>query len=384
MEDYIQQRTENNAGLIYKADFYPIYTYWVGKWLSAEEMIILSFIYYWTKNWNYIYATNEDLTELAGVKPRTIRKLLKRLADLWYIEVVSKTIVWMGTDRKMKYIWFIDGVAKNASPTELASEAESNEEEKSSTPKKPSKKAKSTGVAKNASPMSPGVAKNASPWTENKFQESTCDYEEKSQNFGISPEVQNLPPYKNIYKKNILFTDVLSEQSATPPTANSTELSNEFMFDDGSIEYYTQLTLQQSSLEWVTNVLRKLFPHVRWYKWAKKDVTKALKQHTLDYDFVYGLIYDMKLLWFMCEFSLVRRPGFMSQWIDTYIPSTEKQRDEDLKKIVMYIKRNNQDKSLFETRVKDVVKLCGLEKYRKIFRSIPANAEDRVDLSHIK
>ena len=92
----------------------------------------------------------------------------------------------------------------------------------------------------------------------------------------------------------------------------------------------------------------------------------------------------MKLLSFMCEFSLVRRPGFMSQWIDTYVPSTEKQRDEDLVKIITYIKRHNQDRSLFESRVKDIVKLCGMEKYRKIFRTIPANAEDRVDLSQIK
>jgi hypothetical protein len=98
---------------------------------------------------------------------------------------------------------------------------------------------------------------------------------------------------------------------------------------------------------------------------------------------VYGLIYDMKLLWFLCEYGLVRWPWFMWQRIDTYTPYTEKQRDEDLTRIVTYIKRNNQDKSLFEKRVADVVNLCGLEKYRKVFRSIPANREDTVDLSKI-
>ena len=113
-------------------------------------------------------------------------------------------------------------------------------------------------------------------------------------------------------------------------------------------------------------------------------MVKALKQHTLDYDFVYGLIYDMKLLWFLCEYNLVRRPWFMWQRVDTYTPYTEEQRNDDLVRIVTYIKRNNQDKSLFERRVKEVVDLCGLEKYRKIFRSIPANVEDRVDLSRIK
>lgn len=374
MEDYIQERTENNAGLIYKADFYPIYTQRLNKWLAAEELIILSFVYYWTKNWNYIYATNEDLTELAGVMPRTIRKLLKRLADLWYIEVVSKTIVWMGTDRKMRYIWFIDGAAKNASPLECASNAESNGAAKNASPKKASKKAKSIGAAK-----------NASPWDKNKFLGETCDNSEKSQKNGNPSERQNLPPYKNIYNRIYFTTKISDEISASKQQdTQSTELDNQFMFDDGSIEYYTKLTLQQSSLEDVTNILRPLFPHPRWYKGSKKDVTKALKQHTLDYDFVYGLIYDMKLLWFMCEYNLVRWPWFMWQRIDTYVPYTEKQRDEDLTRIVTYIKRNNQDKSLFEKRVADIVKLCGLDKYRKVFRSIPANREDCVDLSQIK
>ena len=374
MEDYIQERTENNAGLIYKADFYPIYTQRLGKWLAAEELIILSFVYYWTKNWNYIYATNEDLAELVGVKIRTIVKLVKRLTDLWYIEVVSKTIVWMGTDRRMKYVWNIDGGAKNALPLECASNAESNGGAKNALPKKASKKAKSVGSAK-----------NARPWDKNKFLGETCDNSEKSQKNGNPSEVQNLHPYKNIYNRIYFTTKISDEISASKQQdTQSTELDNQFMFDDGSIEYYTKLTLQQSSLEDITNILRPLFPHPRWYKGSKKDVTKALKQHTLDYDFVYGLIYDMKLLWFMCEYNLVRWPWFMWQRIDTYVPYTEKQRDEDLIRIVTYIKRNNQDKTLFENRVADVVKLCGLDKYRKVFRSIPANREDCVDLSQIK
>ena len=375
MDNYIQERTENNAGLIYKADFYPIYTQRIGKWLSAEEMIILSFIYYWTKNWNYIYATNDDLAELAGIKLRTAIKLVKRLADLWYIEVVSKTIVWMGTDRRMKYIWKIDGGAKNALPLECASNAEIDGGAKNALPKKGSNKAEIDGGAK-----------NALPWGKNKFLGITLDNSGKCQKNGDPSEVQNLHPYKNIYNR-IYFTPKISDEISVVKTADekSTELSDDvFMFNDGSIEYYTKLILQQPSLEDITNVLRPLFPHPRWYKGAKKDVTKALKQHTLDYDFVHGLIYDMKLLSFLCEYNLVRWPWFMWQRIDTYIPYTEKQRDEDLTRIVTYIKRNNQDKTLFEQRVTDVVKLCWLEKYRKVFRSIPANREDCVDLSQIK
>ena len=376
MDDYVQQRTENNAGLIYKADFYPIYTQRFGKWLCVEELLILSFVYYWTKNWNYIYATNDDLVELTWTSSATVKRMLKKLIDLWYIEVVTKTIVWMGTDRRMKYVWNSDGRLKMSSPIESSSEAESDGRLKMSSPKKDSSKAESTGRLK-----------MSRPWGKNKFLGSTLQKGQKNWENPVPPEGSKWAAYKNIYKKNILFTeenfDVSNEPSAQPDV-QSTELDNEFMFNDGSIEYYTKLTLQQSSLEDVTNILRPLFPHPRWYKGAKKDVTKALKQHTLDQSFVYGLIYDMKLLWFLCEYNLVRRPGFMWQWVDTYVPYTDKQRDEDLTRIVTYIKRNNQDKSLFEKRVADVIKLCGLEKYRKVFRSIPANREDTVDLSQIK
>lgn len=375
MDNYIQERTENNAGLIYKADFYPIYTQRLGKWLAAEELIILSFVYYWTKNWNYIYATNDDLAELAWVKVRTINKLVKRLSDLWYIEIVSKAIVGMGTDRRMKYVWKIDGSAKNARPVECASEAESYGSAKNARPKKGSEKAETDGSAK-----------NARPWGKNKFLGSTLDNSEKCQENGNPSDAQNLRTYKNIYNR-IYFTPKISDEISAVKTADekSTELGGDvFMFNDGSIDYYTKLTLQQTSLEDITNILWPLFPHPRWYKGAKKDVTKALKQHTLDYDFVHGLIYDMKLLSFLCEYNLVRWPWFMWQRIDTYIPYTEKQRDEDLTRIVTYIKRNNQDKTLFEQRVADVVKLCWLEKYRKVFRSIPANREDCVDLSQIR
>ena len=385
MNDYIQERTENNAGIIYKADFYPIYTQWVGKWLSSEEMIILSFIYYWTKKWNYIYATNEDLTELVGVKPRTIRKLLKRLADLWYIEVMSKTIVWMGTDRKMRYNLNIDGAAKNASPWDTGAA-------KNASPVKWASKAKVNGGEKIASPQeynweanSIGAAKNASPWGENKFVDSTLENSGKCQENGNPSEGQNLPPYKNIYKKNI-FTEKISDEifPSHSDDNNITKLNewdNKFMFNDGSIEYYTNLVLQQKKLDDVTNTLRPLFPHLIGYKWSKKDVTKALKQFNLDYDFVHGLIYDMKLLSRWIEAKLTKRQWFMSQRIDTYTPYTEKQREAIIVKVITFIKRNNKDRELFQQRAQDFSKLIWVDKYRRIFKSIPANPEDRVDLS---
>lgn len=379
MEDYIQERTENNSGLIYKADFYPIYTQRLGKWLSAEEIIILSFVYYWTKWWSYIYATNENLMELTGAKKRTVIKLVKNLVDLWYIEITSKTIVGLWTDRKMKYIggaknalpW--DGGAKNALPLECASNAESIGGAKNALPEEPKDKAKSTGGAK-----------NALPWEENKFVGNTLDNSEKSQKNGNPSEVQILHPEKNnikeyiIYDKN--FSSTSSDVAAQSEDVNNTELDNEFMFNDGSIEFYTHSVLQQTKLEDKMNVLWPLFPHLPWYKWKKKDTLKALKQFTLDHDFVYNLIYDMKLLSFQCEYGLVKWQWFMSQWIDTYTPLTEKERDKQLYKVIEYIKRHKEDQSVFESRAQEMIKFIGYPKYHEIFRSIPANVWDRVIL----
>lgn len=163
---------------------------------------------------------------------------------------------------------------------------------------------------------------------------------------------------------------------------NKTELvQNEFKFNDGSIEYYATLVTQQTKLKDVVNILWPLFPHFVWYKWSKKEVEKALKQFTLDYDFVYNLIYDMKLLARCVEAKITKRQWFMHQRIDGYVPYTAEQREELILKIVTFIKRNNKDKELFEKRAHSIASLIGVDKYRKVFRSIPANPEDRVDLS---
>lgn len=383
MDDYIQQRTENNSGLIYKADFYPIYTQWLGKWLSAEELIILSFVYYWTKWWSYIYATNDNLAELTWAKKRTIVKFVKNLVDKWYIDVVSKTIVWMGTDRKMKYIWTddgrakialpCDGGAKIALPLECTSNAESIGDAKIALPEEDKAEAKSTGRAK-----------IALPWEENKFIESTLDNSEKSQKNRNPSEVQKLHPYKNNIKELFIYDENFSSASGDADVqsseTNNTELEDSFMFNDGSIEFYTKYVLQQTKLEDKMNILWKFFPHFAWYKWKKKDVLKALKQFDLDYDFVYGLIYDMKLLAFQCEYGLVKRQWFMSQRVDTYTPLSEKERDKQLYKIIEYIKRHKEDQTVFESRAQEMIKFIGYPKYHEIFRSIPANVWDRVIL----
>ena len=182
-------------------------------------------------------------------------------------------------------------------------------------------------------------------------------------------------------KKDKCFPETPDEVSVVPEDVNNTGLDDDtFMFNDGSIEFYTKSVLQQTKLEDKMNILWQFFPHFVWYKWKKKDVIKALKQFTLDYDFVYGLIYDMKLLAFQCEYWLVKRQWFMSQWIDTYTPLSEKERDKQLYKVIEYIKRHKEDQSTFEKRAQEMIAFIGYPKYHEIFRSIPANVGDRVIL----
>ena len=63
----------------------------------------------------------------------------------------------------------------------------------------------------------------------------------------------------------------------------------------------------------------------------------------------------------------------MSQWIDTYITLTEKERDKQLYKVIEYIKRHKEDQSIFEKRAQEMISFIGYPKYHEIFRSIPAN-----------
>lgn len=93
---------KNNASLINYADFYPLYTWFMYSDLSLTECVILSYLYYWTKNWKWIYTSNDELARLTKSSRAVITKTLKHLSDLWYIDMKIKRIVWAWTDRKMK------------------------------------------------------------------------------------------------------------------------------------------------------------------------------------------------------------------------------------------------------------------------------------------
>lgn len=92
---------KNNAWLIYEADFYPLYTDFLKLDINATELIIISYLYYWTKKGKRIYTKNEDLAVLTKTSTATITRTLKNLVDKWYISVVEKKLR-IGTDRKMQ------------------------------------------------------------------------------------------------------------------------------------------------------------------------------------------------------------------------------------------------------------------------------------------
>lgn len=92
---------KNNAWLVHRADFYPVYTQFLFLDVNATELMILSYLYYWTKNWGWIYTKNEDLAFISKASVSTVTRTLKELVKNWYINVDEKKLR-MWTDRKMQ------------------------------------------------------------------------------------------------------------------------------------------------------------------------------------------------------------------------------------------------------------------------------------------
>jgi hypothetical protein len=125
---------KNNASLINYADFYPLYTWFMYSDLSLIECVILSYLYYWTKNWKRIYTSNDELAKLTKSSRAVITKTLKHLSDLWYIDMKIKRIVWAWTDRKMKInVDLMRNLINNTSSdrTELISSSQTAQNEQS-------------------------------------------------------------------------------------------------------------------------------------------------------------------------------------------------------------------------------------------------------------
>ena len=92
---------KNNAWLVHRADFYPIYTQFLYLDVNATELMLISYLYYWTKNWGWIYTKNEDLAFIVKASVSTVTRTLKELVKKWYINVDEKKLR-MWTDRKMQ------------------------------------------------------------------------------------------------------------------------------------------------------------------------------------------------------------------------------------------------------------------------------------------
>lgn len=125
---------KNNASLINYADFYPLYTWFMYSDLSLIECVILSYLYYWTKNWKWIYTSNDELAKLTKSSRAVITKTLKHLSDLWYIDMKIKRIVWAWTDRKMKINVDMMRILisnTNSDHTELISSSQTTQNEQS-------------------------------------------------------------------------------------------------------------------------------------------------------------------------------------------------------------------------------------------------------------
>jgi len=103
-DEWEKQQNEvnkNNAWLVQRADFYPVYTQFLFLDVNATELMILSYLYYWTKNWGWIYTKNEDLAFISKASVSTVTRALKELVKNWYINVDEKKLR-MWTDRKMQ------------------------------------------------------------------------------------------------------------------------------------------------------------------------------------------------------------------------------------------------------------------------------------------
>lgn len=125
---------KNNASLINYADFYPLYTWFMYSDLSLIECVILSYLYYWTKNWKWIYTSNDELARLTKSSRAVMTKTLKHLSDLWYIDMKIKRIVWAWTDRKMKInVDMMRNLISNTNSdhTELISSSQTTQNEQS-------------------------------------------------------------------------------------------------------------------------------------------------------------------------------------------------------------------------------------------------------------
>lgn len=376
MEDVMKVNVDENfsmsfltANVIYKAGD-----------KNGGDALALYIRYIQQSKWqrtNQPYCNDEYMIKWLGRGKTKFYKIKKILTDLWLIKTIRDN-----TDEKtyIKVYYLVSGEKTEALiKQELASPFYTKMESQVQNLKNGEVFATENTYTESETPD-----KNLNNWevfaTENRCIENRYTENRYTENGTQMLKVININALSNKDKCFPEFSNETSEQFAD---ANSSELSNQFMFNDDSIEFYANSVMQQTRLEDKLEILWKQFPHLPGYKGSKKKCLTQLKKMKLDYDFVYGLIYDMRLLKYQVDYNIVKWQGFMEQFLETYSPLSEKERDKQLYKIVEYIKRHNQDKTLFQERARDLINFLGYEKYHSVFRAVPNNREDCVDLTKI-
>ena len=101
---------KNNAALVLKPKFIPLYPKMLDDGYSLMEALILWFIDFFLQNNDRFYCTNEQLAQLFRCSEPTISTAIKNLERRWDIKLHKKMKAWGGTVRFLtlenQKIWF--------------------------------------------------------------------------------------------------------------------------------------------------------------------------------------------------------------------------------------------------------------------------------------
>lgn len=99
-DEQIENRiNKEQAELILKPKFIPLYTFMLHEWFSLIEATLFWFIDFFLSNNDRFYCTNEQLAEMLNVSENTISTAIKSLKDRWLLEISYKMRGWWGKIR---------------------------------------------------------------------------------------------------------------------------------------------------------------------------------------------------------------------------------------------------------------------------------------------
>lgn len=90
---------KNNAALVLKPKFIPVYPELLQKWYSIMEALLFGFIEFFLTSNERFYCTNEQLAELFCCNEKTISTAMKSLEARWDIKIHKKPKAWGGLVR---------------------------------------------------------------------------------------------------------------------------------------------------------------------------------------------------------------------------------------------------------------------------------------------